>query len=74
MKKQAEKNKPKSVEEIRQGKRARIEKEKTEKQITNSEKQRTVTSENQCHTRKMENAYPCKIVAARRINALRISA
>ena len=75
MNKQDEKYKPKSVEEIRQGKRVRIEKEKTEKQITDSEKQRTVTGENQCHgTRKMANAYPCKIVASRCINAIRISA
>lgn len=75
MKKQDVKNKLKSVEEIRQGKRARIVKEKTEKQITNSERQRTVMSENRCHgTKKMENAYPCKIVASRCINAIRISA
>ena len=44
-------DKGKSVENIRQGKRARIEKrkEKQEKkqQITNSEKQKTVMSENQ---------------------------
>lgn len=49
MNKQDEKSKSKSVVNIRQGKRARTEKEKQEKeqQITNSAEQRTEMSKNQ---------------------------